>query len=49
MGHLLAGYAREAGTLAEMDIQAVVEQVEQAVEDGTYLAINPQFMVTATV
>lgn len=47
--HNLAGYAREGGTLDEAEIQAVVDLVEQAVTDGTYLAINPQFMVTATV
>lgn len=47
--HNLAGYAREAGTLGEGDIQAVVHRVERAVQDGTFLGVNPQFMVTATV
>ncbi len=47
--HNLAGYAREAGTLAEAEIQAVVDIVDRAVKKGTFLAINPQFIVTAIV
>ena len=49
MVHNLAGYAREASTLAEAEIQAVVDMVERAVEEGTFLSINPQFIVTAIV
>ena len=45
----LAGDAREAGILAEAEIQAVVDIVDRAVEAGTFLAINPQFIVTAIV
>jgi ubiquinone/menaquinone biosynthesis C-methylase UbiE len=47
--HNLAGYAREGGRLGEAEIQAVVDIVEGALKNGTFLAINPHFMVTATV
>ena len=45
----IAGYAREADTLSETEIQKVLQIVEDSLNEGTYLAINPQFMVTATV
>lgn len=44
-----AGDARVAGILPEAEIQAVEDIVEKAVGDGTFLAINPQFIVTAIV
>lgn len=47
--HNLAGYARQANTLPEPEIERVVQQAERAVKEETFLAINPQFMVTATV
>ena len=40
---------REAGTLDEAAIQCVVDIATAALEDGTYFAVNPQFIVTATV
>ena len=45
----LAGYARERGRMDEVEIQAVLAIVEGALKDGTFFAINPQFLVTATV
>ncbi len=45
----IAGYAREAGTLDEAAIQRVLDIATAALEDGTYFAVNPQFVVTATV
>lgn len=44
----VAGYARAASTLESDRIDAILRQVEQALADGTYLAISPQFVVTAT-
>jgi ubiquinone/menaquinone biosynthesis C-methylase UbiE len=51
-GHLLgmirnmAKYARESGTMELAKIDHVVEQIEQAHTNGTYLAVSPQFVVT---
>lgn len=42
----MAGYARTSGRLAEADIAAFVAALEQAIEDQTYLAVLPQFLVT---
>lgn len=47
--HNKAGYAREAGTLSETEIQDVLQIVDDALKEGTYLAINPQFIVAAIV
>jgi ubiquinone/menaquinone biosynthesis C-methylase UbiE len=44
----VAGYARDSGSLDEARIDAALETVEQSVATGTYLAIVPQFLVTAT-
>jgi len=44
----VAGYARESGALETARIDAILQSVEQALADGTYLAISPQFVVTAT-
>jgi hypothetical protein len=45
----VAGYAREGGDMDGRRIDAVLETVKAAVANGTYLAISPQFIVTATV
>ncbi|MEL0020672.1 MAG: methyltransferase domain-containing protein [Rickettsiales bacterium] len=45
----IAGYAREAGSFEESAIQAILDTATQALEDGTYFAVNPQFVVTATL
>lgn len=45
----MAGYAREGGAHDEETVQRVVDIASKAVEDGTFFALNPQFLVTATV
>jgi hypothetical protein len=45
----VAGYAREPGEMDGRRIDAILETVEAAIADGTYLAISPQFIVTCTV
>lgn len=40
-------YARRSGTLDPERIDAVLETVSRAMDDGSYLAISPQFLVTA--
>lgn len=44
----VAGYARESGAQSPMRIDAMLETVERSLAEGTYLAIAPQFLVTAT-
>jgi hypothetical protein len=43
----VAGYAKEHGEIAAARVDAVLETIERAQSDGTYLAISPQFIVTA--
>jgi hypothetical protein len=43
----VAGYARESGTLSPTRIDAALKTVERSLAEGTYLAITPQFLVTA--
>ena len=45
----IAGYAREASTLDEQSINSILDTTEAALEDGRYLAVNPQFVVTTAV
>jgi ubiquinone/menaquinone biosynthesis C-methylase UbiE len=42
------GYARESGSMDVARIEALLRCVEQSVEEGSYLAVAPQFLVTAT-
>jgi hypothetical protein len=44
----VAGYARESGSLEPGRIDALLRTVRGALEQKTYLAIAPQFLVTAT-
>src|SRR5262245_12283925 len=44
----VAGYARESGVLEPARIDALLGTVRGALEQKTYLAIAPQFLVTAT-
>jgi hypothetical protein len=44
----VAGYARESGTLSTTRIDAMLKTVERSLDEGTFLAITPQFLVTAT-
>jgi SAM-dependent methyltransferase len=43
----VAGYARQSGTLEAPRIDALLATVRRALAEGTYLAIAPQFVVTA--
>ena len=43
----MAKYARASGRLDAAEIDAFVEDVQHAVEDGSYLLVLPQFLVTA--
>ena len=40
-------YARSSGMLRFEQIDSVMKQIRKGIEDGTYLAIVPQFIVTA--
>jgi SAM-dependent methyltransferase len=44
----VADYARESGALGPARIESMLETVERGLAEGTYLAIAPQFLVTAT-
>jgi ubiquinone/menaquinone biosynthesis C-methylase UbiE len=41
------GYARQGGSLDPARIDRVMQTVERGLADGTYLAVAPQFLVTA--
>ncbi len=43
----VAGYARESGAMELFRIEAILETVKRAKTEGSYLAISPQFIVTA--
>lgn len=53
-GHLLpmvtnmAKYARLSGLMKDREINQLVKTVEQALQDGRYLAVSPQFVVVGT-
>ncbi len=42
----MAKYALESGTLSAAEVSVVVEQVEKAHGNGSYLLVSPQFVVT---
>ncbi|WP_165590772.1 methyltransferase domain-containing protein [Ruegeria denitrificans] len=42
----MARYALESGNLGASEIDQVVEQLEQALSDGKYILVSPQFVVT---
>lgn len=42
----MAAYAQDSGAMPSSLINLVVEQVEQALQDGSYLVVSPQFVVT---
>jgi len=44
-----AGYAKLSGKMDSAAIDAVVTQARDAVQSNTFMGLNPQFMVTATV
>jgi ubiquinone/menaquinone biosynthesis C-methylase UbiE len=45
----VSGYAREWGEMDARRIDAILETVKAAIANETYLAISPQFIVTATI
>lgn len=45
----VSGYARESGKMDLERIERILTQVEGAIANGTYLAISPQFVVTARI
>jgi ubiquinone/menaquinone biosynthesis C-methylase UbiE len=45
----MAKYARQSQKLDDSEIDRFVEDVKQAIEDGTYLLVLPQFLVTGFV
>jgi ubiquinone/menaquinone biosynthesis C-methylase UbiE len=44
----MAGYARGSGQMTDANIEEVLSIIEHAISDGRYLALAPQFVVTAT-
>jgi hypothetical protein len=44
----MASYARASGRMAEAKIDRLLEALKRSLEDGTYLLVLPQFLVTAT-
>lgn len=43
----VAGYARESGAVGRAQVDAMLQAVERALAEETYLAVTPQFVVTA--
>ena len=43
----VAGYAKDSGAIESSRVDAILQTVEKAKAEGTYLAISPQFIVTA--
>jgi hypothetical protein len=44
----MAKYARDAGTLDPAYLDAFVADVKRSIEDGSYLFLLPQFLVTGS-
>jgi hypothetical protein len=44
----MAAYAHGSGKIDRADVEKILSIIEQAVSDGSYLALAPQFVVTAT-
>jgi hypothetical protein len=43
----MAEYACGSGKISELDIEKLLFAIERAVSNGSYLAVAPQFVVTA--
>ena len=43
----MAEYARSSGEIDHADVEKILSIVEQALSDKNYLALAPQFVVTA--
>jgi|307.fasta_scaffold03811_3 ubiquinone/menaquinone biosynthesis C-methylase UbiE len=44
----MAEYARGSGKINQFDVEKILSMIEQTVSHGSYLALAPQFVVTAT-
>ena len=44
----MAGYARDSGDMDGEEIDAILTALDRALESGAYLALAPQFVVTAS-
>jgi len=44
----MAEYARGSGKINQVDVEKILFMIEQTVSHGSYLALAPQFVVTAT-
>ncbi len=44
----MAGYAQRSGKMNDADIEEILSTIEHAISEGSYLALAPQFVVTAT-
>src|SRR5262249_54506653 len=44
----IAEYARGSGKISQGDVEKILFMIEQTVSHGSYLALAPQFVVTAT-
>jgi hypothetical protein len=44
----VADYARSSGAMAPERIDRILRQVDMGIAEGTYLAIVPQFVMTAS-
>ena len=45
----MAGYARKSGQIEDAEAERFVRDVERALEEKTYLALLPQFLITGTL
>ena len=44
----VAGYAKQSGAMTASRVDLILDTVQRALDAGRYLAISPQFIVTAT-
>jgi len=44
----MAGYAQRGGQMSDASIEEILSTIEQALSEGSYLALAPQFVVTAS-
>jgi hypothetical protein len=42
----MAAYAKASGRIDPARVDALVDDVRRAIDDGTYLMVLPQFLVT---
>jgi hypothetical protein len=43
----MAGYARGSGKITDEEAEKALSTIERAIPNGSYLALAPQFIVTA--